>query len=243
MKKQNLYCSGLTLIELSIVLSIIGLVIGGVLVGQNLYKAAKLHQVSKDMNKYMAAVNNYKIIYSAYPGDHRTAEQFWPSKTNNGNGDGKIFDHWSTGAARDEDSKAMEQLSLAEIIEFHPTGSYSPQIVGKTMPAGPFDGQGYRFQSAPWNGNESLYGRMGMHIVAGIVAPGADVWDGFLTASQAYEVDKKFDDGMPATGLMISTGSTNSDCVEGSTGDWNPGNNKYAININRKACNLILWID
>ncbi len=61
--------SGFTLIELSIVLVIIGLIIGGVLVGKDLIKAAEIRSTIGQYEKYKTAVNTFKLKYSGLPGD------------------------------------------------------------------------------------------------------------------------------------------------------------------------------
>src|ERR1700728_2487693 len=60
---------GFTLIELSIVLVIIGLIVGGVLVGQDLIKAAEVRATVGQYEKYNAAVNTFRTKYNGIPGD------------------------------------------------------------------------------------------------------------------------------------------------------------------------------
>src|SRR5665213_3668360 len=69
---------GFTLIELSIVLVIIGLIIGGILVGQDMIKAAEGRAQISQIEKYNQAVNTFKAKFGALPGDMAvsTANQF-----------------------------------------------------------------------------------------------------------------------------------------------------------------------
>ena len=60
---------GFTLIELSIVLVIIGLIIGGVLVGRDLIAAATIRSQISQIEKYQAAVNTFRSKYGYLPGD------------------------------------------------------------------------------------------------------------------------------------------------------------------------------
>jgi len=60
---------GFTLIELSIVLVIIGLIVGGVLVGQDLIKAAEIRATISQIERYNTAVNTFRNKYNAIPGD------------------------------------------------------------------------------------------------------------------------------------------------------------------------------
>src|SRR5437879_2899141 len=69
---------GFTLIELSIVLVIIGLIVGGVLVGQDLIKAAEIRATVAQIEKYNTAVNTFRNKYTGIPGDllYATASSF-----------------------------------------------------------------------------------------------------------------------------------------------------------------------
>lgn len=104
---------GFSLVELSIVLVILGLLTGGILAGQSLIRAAELRSVITTTDRYQAAVYSFRDKYFALPGDMRNATSFWgdqatgPSAcadagitdgtpgTCNGNGDGLII-NWNT---------------------------------------------------------------------------------------------------------------------------------------------------
>lgn len=60
---------GFTLIELSIVLVVVGLIFGGILVGRDLIHAADVRATISQIEKYNAAVNTFKTKYNALPGD------------------------------------------------------------------------------------------------------------------------------------------------------------------------------
>ncbi len=60
---------GFTLIELSIVLVIIGLIVGGVLVGRDLVEAAKIRSELTQLQKFTAAIHTFKVKYNEMPGD------------------------------------------------------------------------------------------------------------------------------------------------------------------------------
>lgn len=68
---------GFTLIELSIVLVIIGLIVGGILAGNELVRAAKLRSLIKEVNQLTTAVNTFKGKYNCLPGDCARATQFF----------------------------------------------------------------------------------------------------------------------------------------------------------------------
>jgi len=77
-----------SLVELSIVLVILGLLTGGVLTGQNLIRAAELRAVTTEFNAYQTAANTFKDKYFAIPGDMTNATDFWGSA----GGDGTLGD-------------------------------------------------------------------------------------------------------------------------------------------------------
>jgi prepilin-type N-terminal cleavage/methylation domain-containing protein len=64
---------GFTLVEIAIVLVIIGLLLGGVLKGQEMIENARIKSVVGDMNGISAAYNSYMDRYRAIPGDENTA--------------------------------------------------------------------------------------------------------------------------------------------------------------------------
>ena len=65
--------TGFTLVEIAIVLVIIGLLLGGILKGQEMITQAKIKNVVNDFNGITAAVNSYQDRYRALPGDDLNA--------------------------------------------------------------------------------------------------------------------------------------------------------------------------
>jgi prepilin-type N-terminal cleavage/methylation domain-containing protein len=61
--------SGFTLVEIAIVLVIIGLLLGGILKGQEMIVQAKIKNTISDFNGVLAAYNGYIDRYRALPGD------------------------------------------------------------------------------------------------------------------------------------------------------------------------------
>lgn len=128
--------SGFTLIELSIVLVIIGLIAGGVLGGRELIKQAELRKLLKESDQFKTAVNTFRIKFNCYPGDCPNADQFFgaacgDNTTNrdtgcNGNGDGVVafivnMFNVTQDLARGEHLKLWMHLSMAGLIP----GSYN----------------------------------------------------------------------------------------------------------------------
>jgi type II secretory pathway pseudopilin PulG len=85
---------GFTLVEIAIVLVIVGLLIGGVLKGQEMITNAKLKRIESDNAGLLAALYSYQDRYLQLPGDDADAEGrfsiYAVTDNPNGNGDGAI---------------------------------------------------------------------------------------------------------------------------------------------------------
>ncbi len=90
---------GFTLLELSIVLVIIGLIVGGILVGRDLVDSAAIRSQVSQIQKFQTAVQTFKSKYNCLPGDCPDATSLFGTtdpKGNpiyNGDGDGQITDY------------------------------------------------------------------------------------------------------------------------------------------------------
>src|SRR3954468_5929670 len=73
--------AGFTLVEIAIVLVIIGLLLGGILKGQEMITQAKIKNIVNDFNGITAAVNSYQDRYKALPGDDLGAKDRWTNAT------------------------------------------------------------------------------------------------------------------------------------------------------------------
>lgn len=142
--------SAFSLLELSIVLVIIGLLSAGILVGQSLIRAAELRSVTSDQQRYKTAINTFRDKYSALPGDMRNATAFWGKDnalcstqtgtvavpgTCNGNNNGI----WDLDMV--ENYRAWQHLSNAGVIEGSYSGYVTPALattsptIGTDVPA------------------------------------------------------------------------------------------------------------
>src|SRR6478672_10699002 len=81
---------GFTLIEMSIVLVIIGLIIGGILKGQEIIAGARNKAVINEINATRSAANTYYDRYRSLPGDDVSATTRVDPRLISGNGDGQV---------------------------------------------------------------------------------------------------------------------------------------------------------
>ena len=110
-KKQ----SGFTLIEIAIVLVIIGLLLGGVLKGQEMITNGKIKRAVNDFNGIGAAYYSYLDRYAAFPGDDPGAAARWGGDAASGNGDGILTGAWD-GVAAGETSQFWLHLRLSGLV-------------------------------------------------------------------------------------------------------------------------------
>src|SRR5688572_6519858 len=104
MKSQQ---SGFTLVEIAIVLVIIGLLLGGILKGQELINSAKVKTLANDFRVIPTYIYAYQDRYKALPGDHATAATQVAGATNAttpaaSQGNGVINGNWNSSTQSDE---------------------------------------------------------------------------------------------------------------------------------------------
>lgn len=178
---------GFSLVELSIVLVILGLLTGGILAGQSLIRAAELRSITTDTQRYVTAVYTFRDKYFAIPGDMSAATTFWgfqgttaapdcvsnsgittvsASGTCDGNGDGILY-YGVTNGGTGEVWQFWRQLVFAGLIEGSFTGIAGPgsttnSVRGVNTPAAKPAYVGWNIQytsaaSVQGGGNPNLY--------------------------------------------------------------------------------------
>lgn len=221
---------GFSLVELSIVLVILGLLTGGILSGQSLIRAAELRAVVNEYQRNTSAINTFRDKYMAIPGDFKDATKFWGKDTAacaahtgtaatpgtcNGNGNGLIVGGGG-GSQHGEMFQAWKQLALAGVIEGSytglsgSTGAYHT-ILGENAPQSKIANTGWSLYSMGVSGGASIYFAMdyGNAITYGHVHSNGGVigytTSPFMKAEEAWNIDTKIDDGKPAYGKLIAT--------------------------------------
>ena len=141
--------NGFTLVELAIVLMIIGLLVGGILRGQELLINSRVTSTIEQVKAYKGAMHTFRDIYDSLPGDFSIADKHLPgcnttSNCQSGNGDGligavlgtKADEPWSPvdTAILSENTQFWKHLSLAHLITGINPAAATPEG-GKSNPA------------------------------------------------------------------------------------------------------------
>lgn len=114
--------SGFTLIEIAIVLVIIGLLLGGVLKGQELINSARVKNLATDFRNLPVLIYGYQDKYKALPGDDIAAVSH-VAATGNGDGNGIINGKWDSTTTTDESQLFWQDVRLAGLAPGPTTGA------------------------------------------------------------------------------------------------------------------------
>jgi prepilin-type N-terminal cleavage/methylation domain-containing protein len=175
---------GFTLVEIAIVLVIIGLLLGGILKGQEMITQAKIKNVIADYTGISAAYHGYQDRYRAIPGDDPQAATRWTgaavSATAGEPGNGRVQGAWNSTTVGDESRLWWDHLRRAGFV----SGNGTQQ---------------------PFNAVTGMIG-----VQTGDTAGGA-IFGGFsglimcsanLPDKIAIATDTQMDDGQPASGTV-----------------------------------------
>ena len=262
--------SAFTLIELSIVMVIIGLLVGGVLVGNDLIYAASVRAQITQIEQLETAINTFKVKYNCLPGDCANATDFFGTTSpqgdavNIGNGDGIIKATWGSstpyGAGEclysdisGEVSQLFMQLFLAGIGKDYTDGTLDTAatfgrgtLIGKEYPYAKFgNGTGIFvscLSSTNWPLETTSFMRQGNIIVIG--ATGASTsWNRIEYATGQVGSISYGVFGKDSTGKMQNPIGIPADVarrIDEKIDDGNPSTGKFGIIAGQTACDNAL---
>ena len=207
---------------MSIVLVIIGLIVGGVLVGQDLIAAARIRSQLSQIDKYNTAVITFRLKYNVLPGDmlpdQATAFGFFHRSGGYGDGDGDGYVGDSHSGLVGENVLFWTDLSAAGLIEgsFNDNSDalvwagtdaqFAAEMPRAKIGNGNFifvDGMYYGFIPPVTSGWAILH-MNGFQIIKTTYLVEEVGSDAGLTAVESYNMDQKVDDGLPLSGKVIA---------------------------------------
>ena len=186
MKSQQ---SGFTLVEIAIVLVIIGLLLGGILKGQELINSAKVKNLANDFRTIPTYIYAYQDKFKALPGDDAAVANHvtgaTPATTPGTVGNGVIEGHWSSATTTDESFLFWQHVRLANLAA-------GPTAVG----------------DATYRPTNAVGGHIGIASNSAAAAQIAGMTGTYQVCSKgvlgkfAIQLDVQMDDGQPCTGSM-----------------------------------------
>lgn len=255
-----------SLVELSIVLVILGLLVGGILAGQSLIRAAEVRAYGAFADQTRTATMAFRDKYFGLPGDLRNATNFWGVlagdganatcqnteatglPTCNGDGDNIITSSTLSAVAFDERFRYWQHLANAGLIAGQFTGRTDSATSGSyVITAGKnsprlSNGNTYDVMSA----TSIATATVGAFPFAGTMRPGTAVIQlrsptntvfGLLRPEEAWNIDTKYDDGRPGYGIVNGPQSTFSSSPGCTTSD-DPATATYALSSNALLCTI-----
>ena len=186
--------SGFTLVEIAIVLVIIGLLLGGILKGQELITSARVRNLADMTNGVQAAYFGFIDRYRRVPGDMtnpEALEAIAQGIAGGGDGNGRIDVTWA------ENNAAWEHLAAAGFIQGDFSGeNRSPLGDGTDAPLN------------PWN-NPMILGISANYVIPATVPTATPrlhlIIGRGIPVAVLRELDVKLDEGTPEDGVLRAT--------------------------------------
>ena len=221
---------GFTLVELAIALVVIGLLLGGILKGQEIIENGKITATVRMLENMQSAVAMFDSAYDALPGDIKDPATRIPDCTTalcnvTGNGNRRV-NYIRTSTDRDvpeEQYNFFPHMTKAGFLKYPEGGATAPaaddeEAWAKFVPSLPIDDikitvywtlrswGGTTFSQPPGNYFEVI--RFPSNTRK-------------MTGKQVFAIDEKIDDGKPLTGNFVVMGGT---CMLGAWSDntYNP---------------------
>ncbi|MEQ8735955.1 MAG: prepilin-type N-terminal cleavage/methylation domain-containing protein [Rhodospirillaceae bacterium] len=216
--------SGFTLIEMSIVLVIIGLIIGGILKGQEIIESSRQKNVITQIDAVRAAINTFADKYNALPGDYGSASTRISGALSgtDGNDNGIIGGTVALTAIANsgENLDFFNHLAGAELLSGTTIGTVGSAFGdGAALPAVAVPGAG---MTMAYSDHAVLASSSRQtHWLRVHKAPSTTIStaaaSGAFTGKSLFQIDLKVDDGVGFQGNTRVL-ETNAACATGTTG-------------------------
>ena len=199
--------AGFTLVELAVVMIIIGLLIGGILKGQELIANAEIASTVSEVKGIDAATSTFRDKYDAMPGDMTNPGGRLANCTGvggcttAGNGDNRTIGGLPLAAPTGEADRFFVHLNAADLLGGISPGG--PAGWGQIFPEASVQGG---FHAQYWNGGALGIGTPPAgHYLSLVFNPDVANTNTTLTPNQAQRIDTKLDDGIPTTGDVVGS--------------------------------------
>lgn len=189
--------SGFTLIEIAIVLVIIGLLLGGVLKGQELINSAKVKNLATDFRNIPVFIYGYQDKFKALPGDDTQVATHvggTPATTPAALGNGLIDGQWNSNTQTDESIVFWQHVRLAGLAA-GPTVVPVAAIASDQDPYLQQNAVGGRIGIESGSPNPPIVNMKGSYIICST----------HILGKFAKQLDTTLDDGVNTTGSVMVT--------------------------------------
>ncbi len=256
--------SGFTLVELAIVMIIIGLLIGGILKGQELIQNARIASTVAQLKGIDASVSTFRDSYQSLAGDMANAQTRLPNCGNggfcfNGTGDSTIgtpvapIDPNGAGAgavaaanAAGEPANFWKHLAAADLL--NGVNATNAPTWGEAFPAANIGGgfvMGQTGNGAITNATAgaAVTARGGMYVVirSSVATPASGTaGQGLFGPQAAARIDRKMDDGAPNGGTVRAIGPVGAGAA--GCADVNTAAGVYNEGTDQSNCSLAVRI-
>jgi prepilin-type N-terminal cleavage/methylation domain-containing protein len=245
--------AGFTLVELAIVIVLIGLIVAGILFGQDMVKAAELRAAVGQFEKLDTVVNVFRGKYNGIPGDVQNPANYGMIVPNTGSLLGnQALNATNPGEFNEEPAAFFAHLKTANLISegIAPTSAqlHAGAIVTNFVTYTPSSklGRGAHLFVMSSSGNNYYLIDNATLSTNGVVTYGNSA----IAPILAYSMDSKLDDGAPLTGKVqavddeatLATATANAGPLVGRCVNTTPNPAQYQASTetiaNTGACTL-----
>lgn len=232
---------GFTMVELSIVILIMGILIAGIAVGKSLIVQSELNSTIREISSLRDIIATFQNRYGYFPGDLPNASNYWPNATtSNGNGNGFL----DSSPTLLEDTYAFQHLSLSGVL---PGNFFGGIPSGATRFAYGVNSFSSRKQPGSYQiGNSNnIYGSTDQAIQLGSLQGSISGYpdQGLFLAEDAANIDNKIDDGKASNGYLRASEGVNvvqGHCTDGNLSGVIGTVNYVLTSSDNSACRIFL---